>query len=269
MSFSPRDTIVVVQVRSDSTRLASKCFLPMIGGMSVLEFQTRRLSESDLPVIIATTDRVVDDGIEELGTMLGMPVFRGSATDVSARLVATADYFGASGFVRVCGDDPLVDPMIVNEGVRLFEASGVDLVLTAFDEGLAYGCAFEIFSSEKLRQLLSTKKGRSVCEPVSPRNVFVSQIENVRSLFACPDPSLRRPEYALTMDYLEDYQILRTICEALYFQYGISFSYEEIIHYCDSNQNLALSNRSLHPSKFDLSYAAVESSNSSCVSLLC
>ena len=49
-----------------------------------------------------------------------MACFRGSEEDVLSRVLGAAQSVGADVIVEITGDEPIVDPLIVEQAVRLF-----------------------------------------------------------------------------------------------------------------------------------------------------
>ena len=105
------DTIVILQARTASERLPGKV-LKELQGIPMLSHSIRRLKkvDKDMRVIVATSDMVQDDAIEELAEMEKTPCFRGSEKDVLDRFYKAAKKYEAKVIIRATGDNPLVDP---------------------------------------------------------------------------------------------------------------------------------------------------------------
>src|SRR5690348_17614017 len=94
-----------------STRLPGKALVPICGQPLLQRLCNRMaLCRTAQEVIVATSDRLRDDAIEECCARWRVKVFRGPEQDLTARLLGAADAFGLSDFVRVTGDNPLTDP---------------------------------------------------------------------------------------------------------------------------------------------------------------
>ncbi len=154
---------VVVQARMGSRRLPGKV-LRELGGRPLLQYLLERLGrcrEPDL-VGVATSRRERDRPIWELCRRLGVPCLRGSEADVAGRFGLASRRWGLDALVRVCADSPLLDPALVDQGVRRFRdarAGGVNLASNVVSarggRPSPPGQAVEIVSCRLLRRALA------------------------------------------------------------------------------------------------------------------
>src|SRR5688500_14891232 len=98
-----------------STRLPGKV-LRDLAGHPVLTHVLRRLMKSNSldEIVIATSVSPADEPIADLAFQEGVGVFRGSETDVLARMVGAALASDADIVVRVTADCPLIDPTVTD-----------------------------------------------------------------------------------------------------------------------------------------------------------
>ncbi len=153
----------VVQARMGSRRLPGKV-LRKLGGVPLLQYLLERLDhcrELDL-VGVATSRRERDRPIWELCRSLGVPCLRGPEADVAGRFGLALTRWGLGAVVRVCADSPLLDPALVDEGVRRFRDArgrGVNLVSNVVSprggRPSPPGQAVEIISRRLLRRALA------------------------------------------------------------------------------------------------------------------
>src|SRR5262249_27485842 len=123
--------------------------LALIGARTLLEHCVRRLAASELPIVVATTDRPEDDVIVVEGARIGVSVYRGPADDVLARYVGAAQRFGFTQVVRATADNPFVD----GEGPRRVLAHAQRLPADHVVEcGLPVGAAVEAVSRDALER---------------------------------------------------------------------------------------------------------------------
>ena len=122
-------TTAIIQVRMSSSRLPGKS-LKIIEGRSILERMVERvrLAESLDQVIVATTIDPSDDVISQTCTQLGIECFRGSLHDVLDRYYQAAKKYGADVVVRLTGDCPLIDPILVEDVVNALIREQADFV---------------------------------------------------------------------------------------------------------------------------------------------
>jgi spore coat polysaccharide biosynthesis protein SpsF len=105
---------VIVAARTQSSRLPGKALMPLQGRPMILFLLSRLAGMKKADVVLATTDLVSDDNLAVIVEAAGVPVFRGSESDVVARYCAAAEVFNFDTVVRVTGDCPLVDADLID-----------------------------------------------------------------------------------------------------------------------------------------------------------
>ena len=106
--------LCICQARMDSSRFAGKV-LADLAGHPILEHVVTRCQASGLPVVVATTDREVDDPIAAWAVAAGVKVFRwdGKVGDLVGRFRACAEYHDADAIIRITSDSPLIPPDVI------------------------------------------------------------------------------------------------------------------------------------------------------------
>ena len=118
-SSSLRTTIVVIPARYDSTRLPGKA-LADIGGRPMIEHVYRRAAEARTisSVIVATDDERIVEAVRAFGGDVRMTsADHRSGTDRLAEIARATD---CDLVVNVQGDEPLVEPAMIDEAVAPF-----------------------------------------------------------------------------------------------------------------------------------------------------
>lgn len=152
-----RQIVVLIQARMGSTRFPGK-MLAKLAGYPVLEWVLHRTSKAQLVdrIVLATTDQSRDDPLVELAKGLGISAYRGSESDVLERFAAAAREFDASDVVRICADNPFIDPVEVDRLVRYYFDNPCDYACNHQDRlGSAYADGFgaEILSNTLLQKI--------------------------------------------------------------------------------------------------------------------
>lgn len=153
-------TVAVIQARLGSQRFPEK-MLADLGGRSLLDWVVTRVSRCRLvdKVIVATTQEPLDDRLVRECERLGVDVRRGPTNDVLARFVAAIRDEPADAVVRICADNPFVDPGCVDQVIREYRESGSDYAFNHRPFGdcdYADGFGAEVISRRLLEQLNET-----------------------------------------------------------------------------------------------------------------
>jgi spore coat polysaccharide biosynthesis protein SpsF len=207
--------VAVVQARNGSERLPGKVLLPL-GGRPVVAHVLGALQAAATvdEVVLATTESPVDDSLAALAEELGFRVSRGSEDDVLGRFVDALAGDPAEVILRQTGDNPLLDPAIVDVAVAWQLKSGADYVSNNMDRTWPRGLDVEVITREALER--SNREGRRP-EDREHVTVFVRthpeefRIEQVRAL-----PQETWPDLRLTLDTESDRDVLTRVFDALY-----------------------------------------------------
>jgi spore coat polysaccharide biosynthesis protein SpsF (cytidylyltransferase family) len=134
-----------------STRLPGKSVAD-VGGEPMLALLLRRLqlTREVERIVVATSSEAADARVEEVARTVVSTVYRGPLDDVLTRFVgAAAGHRGP--LVRVTADCPFIDPMVVDEVIRLFERTpGCHYASNVEPRSYPVGLDVEVFSPETL-----------------------------------------------------------------------------------------------------------------------
>jgi len=201
--------VAIVQARMGSERLRGKV-MKEVAGQPLLGHLLDRLRAVDLfdRIVVATTDQPADERIVELAEQHGVCSFRGSEQDVLGRYYEAACDHSAAVVVRITADNPLLDPLVVEQVILHFlaEQSDFDYVSNGGEgSGFAHGMYVEVFSMDALERAHLDSTDRDEREHVGL--YFRRRPELFR---------LGRFQYRLTVDTREDLELTEKIFDALY-----------------------------------------------------
>ncbi len=228
---------VIIAARMGSTRLPGKAILP-VGGIPMLVFLIRRLKNSRLAnrIILATTNRSLDNVLESWAKVEGIDVFRGSQDDVMARFVGAAEWAGGDYVVRVTADCPLVDGKLLDYcleycGSHLpFDLATTKKAFSAFDSSFPVGLDFEIYRSATMSEIHSSR-----LPSPEDREHLTSYIykhpADYRIISIKPPAWLPDSDYEFTIDSAEDYNFLKRMVSQ---GEGVDTEINEIIQHANS-----------------------------------
>lgn len=145
--------VAIVQARVGSTRLPNKVMKP-IGGKPMIELLLARLAKSQEidEIVVATSEDIRNQPLIELVRSLGYCCIAGSEDDVLERFITAGRQVKADVVVRVTGDCPLIDPVMVDACIRRFRATDVDYLSNAAPPTFPDGLDTEVFRFEALEQ---------------------------------------------------------------------------------------------------------------------
>ena len=160
--MSQARVVALVQARMGSSRFPGK-MLELLGDYPLLEWVLRRVGRASKldQVVLATSDQPKDDALVELAENLGFAHFRGSEEDVLGRFVGAAEQYEAEEIVRVCADNPFVDPGEIDRLVTEYQQNPCDYACNHLDRlgsGYADGFGAEILSNSLLQQIAKFAK---------------------------------------------------------------------------------------------------------------
>jgi spore coat polysaccharide biosynthesis protein SpsF len=138
-----------IYARTDSHRLPGKIFLE-IGGHKVIDIVYARAKRLNVDqVIILTTDRNIDDSLVEYCSQRKYTFFRGHSSDLVRRTLQAIYTYKPGIMVRINGDSPLIEPVLVNAGLNYIgaeyddETERPDMVSNIVNRTFPYGISVE------------------------------------------------------------------------------------------------------------------------------
>ena len=70
-----------------------------------------------------------DDKLIKYLAKIKINYYRGSLTNVAKRLCDAAEKNKAKFFMRISADSPLIDPMIINKAIKIFNSQKKNMIL--------------------------------------------------------------------------------------------------------------------------------------------
>jgi spore coat polysaccharide biosynthesis protein SpsF len=184
--------IAIVLARLDSSRLPRKALrqvhgTPLVGYALERAKQIRSLAQ----VVLATTERSIDDPLAAYAQSAGVAVFRGATDNVAQRCVDCATLHGADFFVRLNADSPFPDPALIEAGLQAVDANPrLDLVTNLIGRTFPYGVSVEIVRVATLARVLPTLTPGEA-EHVT-RRFYDHEGDFVLHRMYAPDPALKQ-----------------------------------------------------------------------------
>jgi spore coat polysaccharide biosynthesis protein SpsF len=212
------DILTVIQARNGSSRLPGKIALPLCS-KPLLVRMVERVKRSELcgTVVVATTTDSSDDAIPELCSKENILCFRGHPSDLLDRHYQAALAFKARIVLKIPSDCPLIDPAVIDKGIRYFLESPdlYDFVSNLHPASYPDGNDVEVMTMEALSKAWSEAQRPLEREHTTPyiwENPDRFRIGN----FAMDGTKDYSMTHRWTIDYSEDYAFIDAVYKELY-----------------------------------------------------
>jgi len=234
-------TAVIVQARAKSTRLPGKALLPLGKGTVLSEVLDRCAAIPGADVVCcAIPDGNDDDAVAAEAEAVGAQVVRGDERDVLARYLKAARALNADVVLRVTSDCPLIDPALCGEVLAERTRSNADYACNNMPRLFPHGLDCEAFTTSALARADINAATPREREHVTPWLRESNEIS--RTAVAGPGGAATR--YRWTLDYPEDYELLRTLFAKL--PNPAPTAWQEILDIVESIPGLTEINRQHH-----------------------
>ena len=209
------NVVAFVQARMSSRRLPGKVLAPIMGEPMLMWVVSRACQARTVAETwVLTSEDESDDPIEKLCEERGIRCFRGSLDDVLDRFVQAARVACPEIIVRLTGDCPLVDPMVIDRTVEaLTSDSKVVYAATrmAGQRTFPVGIDVEVFRREALERAAEVALDAYQREHVTPWFYDGSQADPVVQVQAERNLGGHR----WTVDTTEDLAFIRALLPKL------------------------------------------------------
>ncbi len=199
--------LVIIQARTNSSRLPGKVLLP-IAGMPLVVLAARRAANAGANVIVATSDEPSDDVLATVLGDAGIQCFRGSLENTLDRMVgALAGYDDDTLVFRLTADNVFPDGTLLKEMEEDFIAKGLSyLCCNGEQSGLPYGMSAELMRAGHLREAnrnVTSQHDREHVTPYIRRTHGATYFQRYKSL--------NKGLYRCTVDSLDDYLSVQSV----------------------------------------------------------
>ncbi len=215
--------VITITVRMKSTRLPRKIFLP-IKGKRYIDIMINRLKLAKRPsdIILCTSTLEEDDILIDIAKENNIKYYRGDSDDVMLRIYNGALKYNADVLVSTTGDNAFTDPVIIDMEIGFFEENNADYV---FCKDLPVGIQSYIIRLSTMKDAIN----RKTAIDTEIWGGYLNRPEIYRVFeYKVVDQLYCHPEWRLTLDYSEDYELFKKIFDELYTE-GEIFSFKEIM----------------------------------------
>lgn len=229
MTASLRPKVVAsIEARMSASRLPGKVLMDVAGAPALTRLlrRLRRCRTLD-GIILATTDNPADDALEAWAESEALSCYRGSEDDVLDRVVQAHTQMHSEIIVEICGDTPLLDPIVVDQAVETFLSGDWDVVSNTCKLTWPQGIDAQVFRYDALADIAARVQDPAVREHVSL--FFYENPDRYRVHHLQAPAQDQAPEQRLQLDYAEDLELIREIYTRLEPGSGDAFGVGDIL----------------------------------------
>ena len=187
-------------------------------------------------LVVATTVEPKDDATVNLCQKLGVKFFRGSEDNVLERMYLTHKKMGTDVAVSLYGDCPLIDPKIIDAVITTYLVNQPCGYVTNLDPStFPTGMGLEVYPFKTLES--AYKKADDPEDREHSSRYFRMRPQEFKHIYVGAPPWLFYPQLEVVLDEEKDYQLIKTVYEALY-PGNLNFGCKDIIDYVRSNDSL-------------------------------
>jgi len=230
----------IIEARMNSSRLPGK-ILKEIAGKPMLVHLIERLKQvnNSQEVIVATTSSKKDDITEQIVSKEGVFCYRGDEDNVTQRVIEAAEERDVDVIVQVTGDNPMIDPEIVEQVINMYIYNKFDYVSNDLERSYPIGMNTRVFSTKTLIKAFNILHTEYEKEHTTMSILKNKDMFTFCNLYA--PKSLCWPNMHLTVDEENDFLLAKAIFEALYNKKY--FSLLDIIDFLKDNPDLSELNK--------------------------
>ena len=239
------NVVAIIEARTASSRLPGKVLLELGDGL-VIDSVVKRLKKSskiDL-ICVATTTNKEDQVLADMFSGSEVRVFRGSDWNVLDRVLKAAQDCNAEIIVEITADCPFVDPQLVDYMVELLLNNNFEYVANNFAPSFADGFDVQVYYYDALSRMAQMDLSELEREHVTMK-IRQSQ-ELFRTLNLIAPKHLKRPNYSITLDTHEDYEVIQQVYKSMESKYGSNYGVYQITEFLDCHPEIVAINSSVH-----------------------
>jgi spore coat polysaccharide biosynthesis protein SpsF len=225
----------IIQARMGSSRLPNKVLMD-IDGKPSLKYMIDRVAKSKYieKIIVATTTNKRDQVIVDFCIENNVLFYCGSENDVLDRYYQTSINNDVKTVIRLTSDCPLIDPVLIDKTIDLYFDKAVNYAANAVPPELKKypdGSDVEVFSFKDLTRAWIESKDIKDREHVT----FYFWKKDEGFTTAMLDNKYDWGKYRITVDYIEDLELVREIAKKLK-DNNLDGSTKEIIEIIESEK---------------------------------
>ncbi len=229
-----RKAVILVPARMKSTRLPKKALLELEGDTTIGQMLERLKHSQKAEVILCTSFLSEDAPLIEEAKRKGVKYFAGDPDDVMDRFLKAAERENADIIVRATGDNPLMDPELIDRQITYHLVQNADYTGI---EDVPIGFNAEVVNVDVL------KTAREFVRDPRDTEYMTWYIKDPKhfNVKIMPVPEEEQGDFRLTLDVPEDLEVIRHVYKELYQNEKI-FSIKETVSFLKAHPEIVAIN---------------------------
>lgn len=223
---------VYIQARVGSKRFPKK-ILKEVYGKTIIELiieRVKKIKNID-KIIVVTGPKENNFELLEKISKLGIEFFCGSEENILDRFYKASCKYKSKNIIRITADCPFLDFNLINHELQVFSKKNVDILCNNRIRTFPHGLDFEIFTNHALK--IAWEDNLSQFENYEEfKSVFMPPTKYMLEKKKFKKFDLKNKEdfsnIRITLDYKEDFELIRKIYEELY-ENNPNFGLKEIL----------------------------------------
>lgn len=237
--------LCIIQARMGSERLPGKVMREVLG-IPMITYTLDRVKQSRYidEVVLATSDKTTEEPLVTYLTTKDYNVYRGSENDVLKRYIDAAEQYGGDIIVRVTGDCPLIDPVMLDHVITCYLTNNYDYVgIDTLNKRYIRGLDVEVFSKKCLERIYDTVKDEKESSPNKEHvTYYMYNHPEEFSVYQVQAAKFHHKDYRLCVDTKEDFEVITKVYE----HFNDKFvPITKVITYLDEQPEIAFLNRNI------------------------
>jgi spore coat polysaccharide biosynthesis protein SpsF len=205
--MSKNKAAIITQCRISSTRLPNKLLLK-IKNFKIIDFFLKRIKKIKVDLIIcAVANEKNNKNLLKTIKKNNVKIFLGSKKNVLERTYLAAKKYEIKTVVRITSDCPLIDPNLVNKGLKIFKKKKLNYLSNNSPRTWPHGLDFEIFDIKLLKLAYLNGKLPNEKEHVTP---YFKKIKKIKK-FNLRNKIVLDRYYRWTLDTKDDLKFFRKL----------------------------------------------------------
>ena len=235
----------IIAARMSSSRFPGKVMLK-VDRKTILQHMIDRMSSAKKldNIIVATSLNPKDNIIYEHCQRNNIECYRGNENDLIDRYYTISKKINCDIIAKFGADCPLIDPKVIDYVITTYLDNDFDFVSNYGPPPKTYpeGMTLDVYSANILYEAFHDAKKPSEREHISP--FFWNNPKRYR--LHRVDYHTDISKYRFSLDYSEDFELIKIIFKKLYNE-NIIFTLEEIIQFLEKNPNIKKINSHIEP----------------------